>query len=379
MKEGFLKLSAALTAIILFIGTPSVFSAERQKITALYIPLADHYAAIVAYEKYRNEMQYADFEIIQMKSWPDLRGKFEAGQCDMAFIICPMAMDMFKANPDFRWVSLMHRDGNAMAISDNLNDLVQLKEDRLERKPDSKVADVCDRWKKKTGKSSICAVPSLYATHTAVLYQYLKNHGKILDFGEPNNGIIVAKAVAPPLSPQFLKNEDDRGNIASFEQSLPWADVVETGGFGKVAWYSKDVVIWPLGHVECIVIATDDAIRNKKEAIKEVIEYIHKAGRDIDLAREKGGEELRNIALMINTYHIQGHNTDAIIKSLDWNLSVINYSNLNVDKPGLKQIMDICVEANMIDPINIDTFADESFGTEITKTDESEPAEMTKN
>ena len=38
-------------------------SEQRQTIKALYIPLADHYAAIVAYERYREQMQFADFQI----------------------------------------------------------------------------------------------------------------------------------------------------------------------------------------------------------------------------------------------------------------------------------------------------------------------------
>lgn len=33
---------------------------QKQIIKAIYIPLADHYAGIVAYEKYRDQMKYAD-------------------------------------------------------------------------------------------------------------------------------------------------------------------------------------------------------------------------------------------------------------------------------------------------------------------------------
>ena len=42
---------------------------EKQIIKALYIPLADHYAALVVYERYRNKMKFADFQIEQMKNW----------------------------------------------------------------------------------------------------------------------------------------------------------------------------------------------------------------------------------------------------------------------------------------------------------------------
>ena len=37
----------------------------KVRVLALYIPLADHYAALVAYDRYRDQMEYADFKIEQ--------------------------------------------------------------------------------------------------------------------------------------------------------------------------------------------------------------------------------------------------------------------------------------------------------------------------
>ncbi|MBW2204965.1 MAG: ABC transporter substrate-binding protein, partial [Deltaproteobacteria bacterium] len=170
-------------------------------------------------------------------------------------------MDMFRKKPDFRWVSLIHRDGNALAINDLLNADVNLPDERLLRHPDKKVAEAFVKAKRKLGRPTECGVPHLHATHTVVLYKYLKDHGKTLglDSGEDND--VIAIEVPPSKSPIFIKKKNSRGIPASFEQSLPWADVVETKGFGHVAWYSKDVMKWPPhGHVECIVIATDECI-----------------------------------------------------------------------------------------------------------------------
>ena len=171
----------------------------------------------------------------------------------------------------------------------------------------------------------------------------------------------------PPKSPAFLKKKNSRNTPAAFEQSLPWADVVETKGFGYVAWYSKDVMPWPKGHVECIAIATDKAIREKPEALREVIHYLHQAGLDIEAARRKGGSDMIAISDMIRK-HIPEHNEDAIIQSLRPDLDVINYYNLNVDTAGLKQIMDYAVEGGILKkPIDINAFADTQFSTTITE------------
>ena len=42
---------------------------EKQTIKAIYIPLADHYPGIVAYETYLDKMVKADYQIERMKSW----------------------------------------------------------------------------------------------------------------------------------------------------------------------------------------------------------------------------------------------------------------------------------------------------------------------
>jgi len=216
------------------------------------------------------------------------------------------------------------------------------------------------------GRPSECGVPHLLSTHTVVLYKYLKDHGMGLNLGSGTDKDVVAIEVPPPKSPAFIKKQNSRGTPASFEQSLPWADVVETKRFGHVAWYSKDVVPWPNGHVECIAIATDDSIKNKKEALKEVIHYIHKAGQDIEMARREGGAAMTAISEMIRK-HIPEHNQEAIVQSLRPDLNVINYRHLNVDKAGLKHIMDLAVEGSIIKkPIDIGAFADERFATQIT-------------
>ncbi len=337
--------------------------ADRQTIHALYIPLADHYAAVVAYERYHKQMIHADFQIEQMKNWDLLRAYFLSGEVDMAYVMSPLAMDMYNNKPFFRWVGLMHRDGNALAINDLLNQQVQLSPLRNSRKPDAKVADALKQSYRETGQATEIGVPHLLSTHTVVLYRYLKEQGGRLSLNPSTAAEVLAIAVAPPASPVFLRSKSNRALPAAFEQSLPWADVVETGGFGHVAWYSKDVMPWPHGHVECIVLATDRAIADKFEAIREVMYYIQRAGEDIEQARREGGDALDPIIDIIRKY-IPAHTRKAIIASLDPELGVINYQHLNVDKPGLRQIMDLAVEGGILQaPVDIDVFADTRFGT----------------
>lgn len=336
-------------------------SSSKKTIKALYIPLADHYAALVAYERYRDKMQYADFQLQQMKNWDLLRAYFQSGEVDMAYVMTPLAISMFQDNPHFRWIGLMHRDGNALTINEILNKDIKLPVSRRARQPDAKVAEALLKAYKRNGQATEIGVPHLLSTHSVVLYSYLKNHKLNLALKPHYPGEVLAIAVPPPKSLTFILGKNNRAMPAAFEQSLPWADIVETGSYGHVARYSKDVISWPHGHVECITLATDQAIENKTDAVKEVMHYIHKAGADIEYARNEGGAVLEEIVTIIRK-HIPAHSQQANIASLSSELNVINYQHLNVDKPRLQQIMDLTIEAGFLQaPINIDEFTDERF------------------
>lgn len=358
--------------LILFLTTVSLFTnavVAKEKIHALYIPLADHYPAIVAHNKYATEMKEADYSVEMMKSWPALSGKFMSGQADIAFIISPLAMNMFAKKPNFKWVSLVHRDGSALAVNDLFLRDINLEDDRSKREPTADFANAAKKWKEESKKPSISGVPSLESTHTVLLYKYLKDHGLTLAIGR-GEGDVLAKAVAPPKSPSYIQNQGKAGRAASFEQSLPWADIVETNGYGKVVWYSKDIIKWPKGHVECIIIASDNAIKNKSAALKEVIEYVHRAGKDIQNAMNSGGKPLNDIAELVNSNYIKLHSVDAIKASLNKDLGVINYVNLNNDKPGLQLIMDLAVESGVMkSAIDLNKFSDDSFASKVTIVD----------
>ncbi len=311
-------------------------------------------------------MKKALYTIERMPNWDELRAYFMSEEVDMAYVMAPLAMDMFMENPIFRWISLIHRDGNALAVNDILKMDINLAKKRIDRKPTPDAADAFIKAKKRSGKTVKIGVPSLLSTHTVVLYRYLKEHGKTLGIGFGPDKDAVAITVSPPKAPSYIKRNSARGVAAAFEQSLPWADVVETQGFGHVVWYSKDVMPWPKGHVECIILAKDNAIKNKREAVQEVIYYIHKAGQDIETARRQGGEAMAAISNMIRK-HVPEHNEKAIAQSLRTDLNVINYRYLNIDKKGLKQIMDYAVEGSILSkPIDIESFSDGSFKTDIT-------------
>ncbi|MBB3048705.1 NitT/TauT family transport system substrate-binding protein [Litorivivens lipolytica] len=344
--------------IALLLSANTAFAAKTA-VKALYIPLADHYAALVAHDRYANEMTLADYSLRRMKSWDLLKRAFLGGDADMAFVMAPLAMQMYIDDPSIRWAGLMHRDGNALAVNEKIYRQLDLPEERRAREPTADVAEAFKQFYVTSGRSLPVAVPHLQSTHSVVLYQYLKNHGVAFGLHPRDAGEAFPMEVPPADAPLFIKSTSALGNPAAFAQSLPWAEVVEAQGFGKLAWYSRDVIPSKDGHVECIILVSAEALNTKLEAVQEVVSYIHQAAADIEQFRREGNF---STLLPVIRRHIPEHTEDAIVASLDTGLEVINYRNLNIDKPGLKQIMDVAVEAGILkQAIDIETFADSRF------------------
>ena len=103
----WLTLLLLIFFVISFNKGATAANASIKTIKALYIPLADHYAGLVAYERYRDKMQYADFQLEQMKNWDLLRAYFQSGEIDMVYVRTPLAISMFQEKPHFHWIGLM--------------------------------------------------------------------------------------------------------------------------------------------------------------------------------------------------------------------------------------------------------------------------------
>jgi NitT/TauT family transport system substrate-binding protein len=279
---------------------------------------------------------------------------------------------MYNKKPHFRWIGLMHRDGNALAVNELLLKDIVLKSDRKNRKPNAQTALAFKKAYLDNKKPTQVGLPHLLSTHAVVLYRYLKEHNTSVSFTSHEPSDVLGISLAPPKAPAFIKIKNKKSIPAAFEQSLPWADVVETDGFGKIAWYSKDVMPWKYGHVECITLATDTAIKNKTKALQEVSYYLQKAGQDIEKARKgssssSSSKELEEIIKIIRK-HIPSHTVDAIKASLRDDLRVINYTHLNIDKKGLELIMNYAIEGKVLKKgLNVNEFADESFAIDLNK------------
>ena len=357
------KLGHGLLLAALLAGAAAPVGA-KEPIVALYLPIIDHYSVLLAHQRYGKQMKEAEFSVLQMPGFNELRQKFESGEADIAVLTAPLALDMYLGKPNFQAVALAHRNGSALSVNATFAKLLTLAPERAERKPGDEFAQALKKLAEQSGNPITLGVPTLHSTHTLVMYKYMKDHGvKMITPKEPS-GVMVAKQVPPPRSADYLKAAGALKQGAVTVQSQPWGDVFESSGIGSIVWYSKDVMKQPKGHVECIVIASANALKNKRAALAEVIEGIHRAGADLQAAIGVGDSEVLPIASAISASYVPAHKPEVITASMSKSIGAISFNDLNVDMDGLKQLQDLGLASGFQSgAVDLEKFSDRSFAS----------------
>jgi NitT/TauT family transport system substrate-binding protein len=362
MKSRFSRNASRLLIGALLFGAGLAPASAKDAIVALYLPIIDHYPLLLSHLRYSKQMSNADFSVLQMAGWNELRQKFESGEADIAVITAPLALDMYAAKPMFQTVALAHRNGSALSVNTAFAKSMANPRERAERRPDEQFAKAAKAAFDKTGNPLNVGVPTLHSAHTLVLYKYMKDQGINMVTPKDRNGVLVVRQVPPPKSAEYLKAAGALGQGAATIQAQPWGDIFESSGTGTIAWYSKDVMKHPKGHVDCIIIASANAIKNKRAALAEVIESLHKGGAELQAAIQSDNKDLLQIATSISEVYIPGLKPDVIAKSMSKDIGAINFNDLNVDMTGLKQLQDLGMASGFqSSAVDLDKFSDRSF------------------
>jgi NitT/TauT family transport system substrate-binding protein len=286
-----------------------------------YLPILDHLTLLVSHSKDRCTFRQVEIEPKMFKAWGEMVGALKAGVIDAAFILSPLAMDLFNQGIDIKAILLAHRDGAAITVKIGM--------------PINEAADL---------KNKAIAIPDRKATHTALLNHYLMSAGISLKD-------VQTKVIAPPnmIKAMLL------GRIDAFIVAEPFGAKAQHDGVGKILVLTKDII---KNHVECIVVIHQRVIKKHPQAVQEWVNSLIQAGKWID--QDKLENSSKEVALMTSkTYY--PHSEENIIRGLQNPLDRISFSDLNPVQKDFQAIVDISVQAGIIDKVNLEAFIDDSF------------------
>lgn len=306
-----------LLGLLLIMPTNAVAKATMK---VGYLPILDHLTLAVSHERENELFKEVDVEPKMFKKWDELAGAIKAGTIDAAFILSPLAMDMFNSGVDIRTVLLGHRNGSAITVA-----------------KDSDIRSA------KGLKDKKIAIPHAKATHVALLDKYLRGEGLSLKD-------VKTTVIAPPDMGKAMAG----GSLDAFIVAEPWSAKAQLDGVGKPLVLTKDIIP---NHVECIVIVTSSFIRENPAAMQEWVDSLIRAGKFVESDRHKNNS--KNLVPIAKKY--MGQDEYPVREALVNPHDRITFDNLEPDIPGFRKIVDISRQAGILDDVKLETFIDSGF------------------
>jgi NitT/TauT family transport system substrate-binding protein len=161
---------------------------------------------------------------------------------------------------------------------------------------------------------------------------------------------VITKVVAPPNMIRAMK----MNRIDAFIVAEPFGAKAQSSGVGKILVMTKDIVP---NHVECIVVVKQDLIEQQAQAVQEWVNSLLRAGRWID--KDKMENNAKQTAHLAVKY--LPHSEDSIISGLENPKDRISFTDLNPDKADFQTIVDMAIQAHLIDKVNLEAFIDKQF------------------
>ncbi len=312
MKKIVFNLFSCLLIILL---TGCYQHEEKLQLKVGYLPILDHLTLLVSHAQDNDKFEYVDVQPKLFKKWNEMAGALKAGAINAAFILSPLAMDLFEQGVDIHVVLLAHRDGSAITVRKDL---------------------VIDSAIDLRGRT--IAIPDKKATHTALLNQYLLESGLSLKD-------VIPKVIAPPNMMKAMQ----LNKIDAFIVAEPFGAKAQKEGIGKILKLTKDILPH---HVECIVVVNHEVLQYPL-ALQEWLNSLINAGQFIE--QDKLENRAQRVAQMTAKIYFP-HSEETVEMGLLNPIDRISFADLRPKLKDLKTIMDISIQAGIIKRIDLSAF-----------------------
>jgi ABC-type nitrate/sulfonate/bicarbonate transport system substrate-binding protein len=232
---------------------------DRVELNVAHIQITDHLALGALKHRIETgdvEPRYFDLTTSLKAGWNPIQEGLESGEIDCAFVLAPIAMDLFAYDSPIRLVLFAHKNGSTFVRSRHYDH----RFDSLQSFYKYKVVDI----------------PHKMSIHHMLAHQFLKELG--LKPGVPGKKAInVRFEVVPPVKmPQIMKENED---VAGFMVAEPVATKAIAAQVGNLEFYSASR--WD-NHPCCIVAMQEDFIQQHPDAAQEFVSLLVETGEYIE-------------------------------------------------------------------------------------------------
>lgn len=239
----------------------------RVELNVAHIQITDHLALGALRHRIEQgevEPEHFDLSTSLMAGWNPIQEGLESGEIDCAFVLAPIAMDLFAYDSPIKLVLFAHKNGSTFVRSRHYDH----RFDSLQSFYKYKVVDI----------------PHKMSVHHMLAHKFLKELG--LKPGVPGKKAInVRFEVVPPIKmPGIMKENED---VAGFMVAEPVATKAIKGEIGNLEFYSA--TRWE-DHPCCIVAMQEDFIQEHPEAVQEFVSMLVETGEYIENDKNRAAQ-----------------------------------------------------------------------------------------
>ena len=201
----------------------------------------------------------------RIAGWNPIQEKLETNNVDGAFVLAPIAMDLFAFDVPIKMVLLAHKNGSGFIRNKN-----------YETEPSDSL--------KHFYKYKVVNIPHKMSIHHMLAHKFLTGLG--LKPGVPGKSAIdVRFEVVPPIKmPGIMKENEDVGGFIVAE---PICTKTVATGIGDMEFISA--TLWD-SHPCCVVALRDELINEFPDAVYELTDLLIKAGQYVNDNKEAAAE-----------------------------------------------------------------------------------------
>ena len=190
-----------------------------------------------------------------LQGWNPVQQSLENGEVDAAFILAPIAMDLFSFGVPVKMILLAHKNGS-ISVRNTKYKINGLEKEELAR----------------ALKNKIFYIPHILSIHHMLSNMYMKEIGLSPGLTDNPNANLFFEVVPPIKMPEFIAQNF---NVGGFIVAEPIGSKAIAAGYAERLFLSGQ--LWD-NHPCCVVAMRDEIIKNCPEAVQEFTDMLVYAG-----------------------------------------------------------------------------------------------------
>jgi len=239
----------------------------KLEINAAHIQITDHLTLGVLDYMMKSGKMESDYFTLKtdcMTSWNPVLQALEQGKVDVAFVLAPIAMDLFSAGVPIRLILFAHKDGSISVRNKSLP--IQSRH--------------IDYFRNK-----MFYIPHLLSIHHMLAHMFFKEIGLNPGLSGTHKKVDLFFEVAPPIKmTQFMSENDD---TCGFMVAEPIGSKAIAADKANLLFHSND--LWEY-HPCCVVAMREELIESHPDAVHDFVRLLVESGDYITAHPEKAAE-----------------------------------------------------------------------------------------